>query len=70
MEEIVKQVAERTGISHDQAQQAVQIVVNTIKDRLPPQFATQVDAVISGKGSGDAVNQALSGLGGMLGGKK
>ncbi|HEU5010981.1 MAG TPA: DUF2267 domain-containing protein [Roseiflexaceae bacterium] len=70
MEEVVKQVASQTGISHDQAQQAVQIVVNTIKDRLPPQFASQVDAMLNGQVSQDSINQMLGGLGGMFGGNR
>lgn len=70
MDELVRQVSERTGISDAQARQAVEIIVNTIKDRLPPQFAAQVDAVVSGQASGDALNQTLGGLGGMFGGKK
>lgn len=70
MEDVVKQVAERTGISHDQAQQAVQIVVNTIKERLPPQLASQVDAILNGQVSQDSINQMLGGLGGMFGGNR
>lgn len=69
MEEIVKQVAAQTGISQEQAQQAVQIVINTIKSRLPPAFASQVDAVVNGQISENDINQVLGGLGGMFGGK-
>lgn len=69
MEELIKQVTDRTGITPDQARQAVQMVVGTIKDRLPPQFAGQIDAVVNNQASGDAISQALGGLGDMLGKK-
>ena len=69
MEEIVKQVVAQTCISQEQAQQAVQIVINNIKSQLPPVFASQVDALINGQISGNDINQLMGGLGGMFGGK-
>lgn len=62
MDELVRMVAERTGISEDQARTAVTTVVGFIKDRLPEPIASQVDGVISGQGGG------LGDVGGMLGG--
>jgi uncharacterized protein (DUF2267 family) len=49
MKEVVNLVKEKTGIGEDQAQTAVNTVVQYIKDRLPPQIAGQIDSVLEGK---------------------
>jgi uncharacterized protein (DUF2267 family) len=69
MDEIVKQITERTGISADQAREAAQTVVNYLKTKLPEPIASQVDAALSGSMIGDVASQALGGLGGMFGKK-
>jgi hypothetical protein len=61
MDELIKTVTEKAGISEQQAQTAVATVLDFVKAKLPPQLASQVDGIISGKTD-------LSGLGGMLGG--
>lgn len=66
MDEIVKQVAERAGISEDMARKAVEIVVAVLKERLPAPLAGQIDAALSGSGGGDAGSLA-KGLGGLFG---
>jgi hypothetical protein len=66
MDELVKLVSQKTGLSEDMSRQAVQIVVSYLKDRLPAPVASQIDAVLSG--GGDLGNLA-KGLGGMLGKK-
>ncbi|HEX8721745.1 MAG TPA: hypothetical protein VF736_14010 [Pyrinomonadaceae bacterium] len=86
MDELVKQVVERTGISHEQAQTAVTTVLGFLKNRLPEPLAGQLDGLLGGAAgaAGGAVGAAgglagglagtagdvLGGLGGMLGGKK
>ena len=57
MDELVKQVAGKTGISEDQARSAVNTVIGFLKDRLPAPIAGQLDNVVSGGG------QAAGGLG-------
>lgn len=59
MDELVKLVVQKTGISEDQARQAVTVVINFLKERLPAPIASQVDGLLSGQGSA---------AGGMLGG--
>jgi uncharacterized protein (DUF2267 family) len=66
MDEIVKQVAERAGISEDVARKAVEVVVAVLKERLPAPVAGQIDAALSGSGGSDAGGLA-KGLGGLLG---
>ena len=63
MDEIVKLVVQKTGISEEQARTAVTTVVNFLKQKLPAPIAGQIDGVLSGSGVGDA----LKGLGGLLG---
>ena len=79
MEELIKQVAERTGISEAQAQTAVITVIGFIKGRLPEPLAGQLDGFMGGSagaagdlagGLGGAAGSVLGGLGGMLGGNK
>ena len=48
MDELIKQVVAKTGISEDQARAAVQTVVDYLKGKLPAPVAGQVDAVLSG----------------------
>lgn len=65
MDELIKLVAKKVKIDEKQAKLAVETVLNFLKDKLPAPIASQIDAVISGKG-GDV----LGDLGGLLGGKK
>lgn len=72
MDELVNQVVQKTGISQDQANQAVQTVIGYLKNKLPGPIASQLDSVLSGQANpGDIAGeagQALGGLGNMLGG--
>ncbi len=66
MDKIVKMVADRVGISQEQATQAVQLVVAQLKDRLPGPIGDQLEGALGGDGGGDG-GDALKGLGGRLG---
>ena len=66
MDQIVKLVQEKAGISEDQARTAVSTVVGFLKDKLPAPIAGQIDGVLGG----DLMGQAGSMLGGMFGGDK
>lgn len=78
MDELIKQVAERTGIGEDKARTAVETVLGFLKQRLPAPVAGQLDGALqSGGGQGgalggiaDRAGDALGGLGGMFGDKK
>lgn len=68
MEELIKQVMKKVGLSEDLAKKAVETVLGFLKDKLPQPIAGQVDAVLGG---GDVAGQAgelLEGLSGLLGG--
>jgi hypothetical protein len=63
MDELVKLVSEKTGLSEEMSETAVQIVMDYIKKKLPAPVAAQVDAVLGAGSAADA-------LGGLFGGKK
>lgn len=63
MDELVNLVVQKTGISQDQARQAVTVVLDYLKQKLPAPIASQVDSVLGAGGSG-----GLGGVAGALGG--
>jgi hypothetical protein len=65
MNEVVKAVADKVGISQDQAQKAVDVVVNYLKQRLPASLSGQLDSALAG-GSGGA-GEAAKAIGTKLG---
>lgn len=66
MDELVKMVAQKTGLPDDKARMAVQTVIDYLKKKLPGPVAGQIDNVLKGGGS---VADVAKGLGGMLGKK-
>ncbi len=66
MEELVKQVSAKTGISEDQARSAVTTVLGFLKDKLPAPIAGQIDNVIGG-GASETAGDIASKVGGLLG---
>ncbi len=65
MDELVNQVAQRTGLAPDKARAAVDTVLGFLKARLPGPIASQLDSALSGGSGGMA--DAAKGLGGRLG---
>lgn len=63
MDELVKLVAEKTGLSEEMAQVAVNTVVDYLKDKLPGPAGAQLETLLEG---GD-VSDLLGGLGSLLG---
>lgn len=63
MEELVKLVMQKTGISEEQARGAVNTVITFLKSKLPAPLASQVDGALAGS----AVNDALKNVGGLFG---
>lgn len=62
MEELVKLVAKKTGLSEEMAKTAANTVIDFLKEKLPAPIAGQIDGVLSGSG-------IAGGLGGVLGKK-
>jgi len=69
MDQLVKLVAQKTGLSEDMSRQAVQVVIGYLKDKLPAPVAAQIDGVLGGAGGGQDLGSLAAGLGGMLGKK-
>jgi hypothetical protein len=68
MEEIVQQVAQRTGISEDMARKAVDVVMDELQKRLPAPLASRLKEYASGKGTeGPDLSDAAKMAGGMFG---
>ena len=68
MDELVKLVAQRTGIAEDTARTAVDTVVGYLKERLPEPIAGHVDSVLSGQAPGGGMDGIAGKLGGIFGG--
>ena len=69
MDELVKMVAEKVGITETQAKQAVETVLGFLKDKLPAPVASQVESALTG-GEMPDVGGLGKKLGGILGKKK
>jgi hypothetical protein len=74
MEELIKQVSQRSGISEDQARKAVDTVLGYMRDKLPASASGMIDSVIGGGanvagGVADTAQNVLGNIGGMLGKK-
>ena len=63
MDELIKRVSERAGISEEQARSAVETVAEYLKERVPAPYSGYIDKFMAGGGGG------LSGLAGGLFGK-
>ncbi len=70
MDELVKLVSEKTGISEAQSKTAVETVINYLKEQLPAPIAGQIDSALGNEGGMSAGVESLTkGLGGFLGKK-
>jgi hypothetical protein len=76
MDEIISIVAQRTGLTPEDAAKVVTVVIDTLKSRLPAPIASQIEPLLAGNLSGGLGNIAqeagelLKGrLGTILGGK-
>ena len=69
MDELINQVAQRTGLAPDKARTAVDTVLGYLKTKLPGPVAAQLDGAVSGQTPGAGVADAAKGLGGIFGNK-
>ncbi len=67
MDELIKQVSEKTGLSEEMSKVAVETVLNYLKDKLPDPIAGQIDNVLGGESGG--LGDLAGGLGGLFGNK-
>lgn len=66
MDELVKTVSAKTGLSEDQSKAAAQAVLDFLMTKLPAPVAEQVKSALTGGGNMGGLAQ---GLGGMFGKK-
>ncbi len=66
MDELVKVVADKTGLPEAQAQKAAEAVLEFLKDKLPAPLAGQLDNLLENPGAAD---QAAGLLGNLFGNK-
>ena len=66
MNELVKLVAQKTGLSEEMAKVAVETVLNYLKDQLPAPLAGQIDTLLKGEDAGGG--NLMSSLGSLFGG--
>jgi hypothetical protein len=69
MDELIKLVSEKTGLSQEMAKIAVETVLGFLKDKLPAPIAGQIDSVLGGAGMAKDVGGLAKGLGGVFGKK-
>jgi hypothetical protein len=69
MDEPVKLVSEKTGLSEEMAKVAVETVIDYLKDKLPAPVAGQIDNVLGGNGAAQDAGGLVEGLGGLFGKK-
>ena len=68
MEELIQTVADKTGLTPDQAKSAIEAVVGVIKDKLPMGLGDKIESMLQG---GSDTSSESSSLGGeLLGGLK
>lgn len=67
MDELIKLVSQKTGLSEDMAKTAVDTVIGFLKQRLPAPIAGQIDSVLGGAGDAPGLGSVAKGLGGLLG---
>jgi hypothetical protein len=67
MEDLIKMVTAKTGISESQAKSAVETVVSFLKDKMPAGIGSQVESFISGNAGSvgniaDTIKDKVGGL--------
>jgi len=66
MDELIKTVSQKTGLSEEMARKAVEAVIGFLKKKLPAPIFAQVEGFL---GQGETgVDDVVKGLGGLLGG--
>jgi nucleoid DNA-binding protein len=60
MEELIKMVTQKVGISESQAKSAVETVVSFLKDKMPAGIGSQVESFV--KGNTGSIGNVVDGL--------
>jgi nucleoid DNA-binding protein len=66
MDELVNVVMEKTGLSEEQATQAVETVIAYLKKKLPAPIASRLDDILESDATAQGIDQLAKGLSGLL----
>jgi len=69
MDELVKNLQIKVGLSEEQATQAVKIMIEFVKERVPEPYAGMIDGLVDGKLDRNDLGSAMGLLGGFFGKK-
>ncbi len=67
MDELVRLVSQKAGISEDASRKAVDTVIGFLKQRMPPQVSGQIDGLLAEGGMPKNLNDLSGDLGKTLG---
>lgn len=67
MDELIKLVSQKTGLSEEMSKKAVETVIGFLKDRLPEPIAGRLDDVLKSEDAMAGLGDLVEGLGGLLG---
>ena len=67
MENLIKRVSEKAGITEAQARSAVNTVVSFLKDKMPAGVGSQVETFLKGGSGASIVGSIKEKVGGVLG---
>src|SRR5712692_4099606 len=67
MDELINKITERTGLQPEQARGAADAVLEFLKARLPAPIATNLDSIVSGGATAEAVGGMLESATAKLG---
>jgi len=67
MEELIKTVTQKVGISETQAKSAIETVVSFLKDKMPGGIGNQVEAFVKGGSIGNVADSIKDKVSGFLG---
>lgn len=71
MEQLSKLIASKVGITQEQAEQAIEMVLNFLKDKLPPTIGNYLEQFMDDENdSGIDLDDAAKLIGGLLNKKK
>ena len=63
MEELIQTVADKTGISPDQAKSAIETIIDHLKDKLPMGLGDKIESFLQGGSDSSSLGDEL--LGGL-----
>ena len=69
MDELIKMVSQKAGLSEEMAKTAVETVIGYLKKKLPAPIAGQIDGVLGGSEMPADLGGLAKDLGGILGKK-